>query len=82
MESFLVTNNNRPNSVDRHYVGIFCNFLNCRYRLRKYFRYDFTSKIKRMYDDITNSATQQEEYNKTVDHSFQGTHTFHELLMG
>ena len=28
-------------------------------------RYDFTSKIKRMYDDIANSATQQDEYNRT-----------------
>jgi len=28
--------------------------------------YDFTSKIKRMYEDITKSVTQQEAYNKTV----------------
>ena len=35
-------------------------------------RYDFTSKIRRMYDDIANSATQQEEYNKTVSDGFQG----------
>ena len=37
------------------------------------FSYDFTSKIKRMYDDIATSATNQEEYNKTTENDHQGT---------
>ena len=35
-----------------------------RYPSKYCFRYEFSSKIKRMYEDIKNSACQQEEFNK------------------